>query len=193
LLAGFVEGDADGFDAAIHHVGGGDDVGSGLGERGGGFGDEGYAGVVFDGIVVTVAGDEAAVAVGGVLTEADVGDEDEGIEGTVLFEGAEALLDDALFVPGAGALFVFGFGEAEEEEATDAEGGAGLGLFEGFVKREVEDAGHGGDLAADAFTGAEEEGVDEGGGAEMGLADEGTEGLGAAKTPHAGCGEVHDF
>ena len=58
------------------------------------------------------------------------------------------------------AMLVFFGGKAEEQEAANAERGAGFGFLHGFVDGEVEDAGHGGDLAADAFAFAEEERVD---------------------------------
>ena len=46
---------------------------------------------------------------------------------------------------------------------------------------------------ADALAGAEEERIDEGGGAQMGLADERAQGFGAAQAAHASDGEVHEF
>ena len=72
--AGVVQRGADGGDAAVHHVGRGDDVGAGLGVGDGGAGEQRQRGVVVD-----LAGrrDDAAVAVRGVLAEADVGDDDE--------------------------------------------------------------------------------------------------------------------
>ena len=126
---GGVEGGADGFDAAVHHVGGGDDVGSGLGEGGGGaWRGGGRWNRCRSWKWSPSSGDDAAVAVGGVLAEADVGDGDEGVEGAVGLEGAEALLDDALGVLGAGGLLILRLGQAEEEQAAEAEGGAGSRL-----------------------------------------------------------------
>ena len=107
---GGVERGADGFDAAVHHVGGGDDVGAGGGEGDGGAGEEWEGGVVVDVVVAwifqaagwifgaagAIVNDDAAVAVGGVLAEADVGDEDERVDRAGGFEGAEGLLDDSL-------------------------------------------------------------------------------------------------
>jgi len=49
-----------------------------------------------------------------------------------------------------------------------------------LVDGEVEDAGHGGDFAAYALAGADEEGVDEVAGLKGGFTDEGAKGLGAA-------------
>ena len=114
-----------------------------------------------------------------------------GVERAIGFEGAQALLDDAVVGVGAGGEVIFCGGQAEEEKAAEAERGAGFGFLEGLVDGEVEDAGHGGDFLADAFAGAEEERIDERAGMEMGLADEGAQGRGAAETAHAGDGEVH--
>ena len=72
-----VEGAADGGDAAVHHVAGGDDVGSGAGLADGGAGEQIEGGVVLDLEAVAGFDDHAAVAVAGVLAEADVGDEDQ--------------------------------------------------------------------------------------------------------------------
>jgi hypothetical protein len=68
------------------------------------------------------------VAVAGVLAEADVCDEDQLFGGWRLFEGAEALLNDAVFVPCAGALLVLGLGQAEEQQSAEAEAGGFFGL-----------------------------------------------------------------
>ena len=138
-----------------------------------------------------IGDDDAAVAVVGVLAEADVGDEDEGVEARDCLEGAESLLDDALLGIGSGGVGIFFGGKAEEEQAAEAESGAGFGFFDGFVDGEIEDAGHGGDFLADAFAGTDKERVDEGGRGEMGFADEGAQRRSAAETAHAGDGEVH--
>jgi hypothetical protein len=87
-----------------------------------------------------VAGDNSAVAVRGVLAEADVGDEDKGVEGAIGFKGAQALLDDAVGCVGTGSEVVLFSGKAEEEQAAEAKRGAGFGLFDGLVDGEVEDA-----------------------------------------------------
>ena len=92
------------------------------------------------------------------------------------FERAQALLDDAVVVVCAGALLVLGFGQAEEQQAAQAEARGLLGLADGFVDGEVEDAGHGADRAADALAGAEKEGIDQVAGVDGGLADQGAQG-----------------
>ena len=133
------------------------------------------------------------MAVRGVLAEADVGDEHERFRGGGLLERAQAALHDAVVDPGAGAVLVFFGGKAEEQEAADAECGAGLGFLHGFVDGEVEDAGHGGDFAANAFALAEEERVDEGAGVQVRLAHERTHGRCGAQPPQPCRGKVHGF
>ncbi len=64
---------ADRADAAVHHVGRGDQVGAGLGVGEGGVGEEAEGGVVVN---ATRGIEHAAVAVGGVGAEANVGDDD---------------------------------------------------------------------------------------------------------------------
>ena len=188
-----VEGGADGFDAAVHHVAGGDDVGPGLGEGDGGLGEQGEGCVVLDGVAQGrhLVRDDSAVAVRGVLAEADIGDEDEPVEGAIGFEGAQALLDDAVGCVGAGGKVVLFRGKAEEEQAAEAKRGAGFGLLQRLVDGEVEDAGHGGDLFAHTLAGAEEERIDERAGMEMRLADERAQGWSAAQTAQTCGGKVH--
>ena len=81
--AGRVERVADGGDAAVHHVAGRDDVGAGLGEAMTAvWASSSSGGVVVDVVMRRrLADDDAAVAVAGVLAEADVGDEDERLRG----------------------------------------------------------------------------------------------------------------
>ena len=49
------------------------------------------------------------------------------------FEGAQALLDDAVVCVRAGGETSFVGGQAEEEQAAEAEGGAGFGFFYGLI------------------------------------------------------------
>ena len=131
------------------------------------------------------------MAVGCVLAEADVGDEDQRIELVVALERAQALLRDAVGGVGSAGLLVLGVGQAEEKQAAETERGAGFRFLHRLVDGEVEDAGHGGDFLADAFAGADEDGLNERGGGEVGFADEGAQGFGAAETAQARGGEVH--
>ena len=133
------------------------------------------------------------MAVRGVLAEADVGDEHERLCGGALLERAQAALHDAVVDPGAGAVLVFFGGKAEEQEAANSKPGAGFGFLHGFVDREVEDAGHGGDLAADAFALAEEERVDERAGVQVRFAHERTHRRCRAQAPQPCRGKVHKY
>ena len=99
---------------------------------------------------------DAAVAVAGVLAQADVGDEDQLFRGARLLERAQRLLHDAVFVPGAGGLFVFAFRQAEEQQAADAQLRGFFGLAHRLIHGEIEDAGHGADGVAHALAGADE-------------------------------------
>ena len=78
-------------------------------------------GVVFNFPFVAVFCDCPAVAVAGVLAQADVGDEHELLCRAGLFQRAKSLLHDAIVGPGAGGLLVFRFRQAEEKQAADAE------------------------------------------------------------------------
>ena len=81
---------ADGGDSAVHHVAGSDDVGSGSGERDGGFGEQMQGGIVLDFVILAVFFHDSAVAVRGVFAEADVGYEDELLCGGGLLERSQA-------------------------------------------------------------------------------------------------------
>ena len=182
---------ADGGDAAVHHVAGGDDVCAGLGLADGGAGQEFEGGVVVDFEAVAAFNDDAAVAVAGVLAETDVGDEDQLPGGVGAAQGAQGLLNDAAFFPCAGAVLVLGFGQAEEQEAAEAEAGGFFGFEDGFVDGEVEDAGHGADFFAYAFAGADEQGVDQVAGLKDRFAHQGAHGGAAAEAAHTHLRESH--
>ena len=82
-------------------------------------------------------------------------------------------------------------GQAEEQQAAEAEAGGFFGFADGFVDGEVEDAGHGADFAADAFAGADKEGVDQVAGLKDGFAHQGAHGVAAAKAAHPHLRETH--
>ena len=92
--------------------------------------------------------DDAAVAVAGVLAEADVGDDEE--RGVGLLEGAHRLLDDAVGRVGLTGLLVLRRGYAEEEDGGNAELAQLLGLGGKLVDGELRLAGHRRDGVADA-------------------------------------------
>ena len=103
--AGFDEFEFDGADAAVVHVRGSDAVGACFGV---GHGDVADA-VDGQGVVETaVVAEDAAVAVGGVFAEADVGDDEE--VGEAAAEEADGLDDGAVGVVGGGAEGIFDVG-----------------------------------------------------------------------------------
>jgi len=101
--------------------------------------------IVVDGKAVPSFDHDAAVAMAGVLTEADVGDKDELFGCGGLFERAQALLHNAVFVPRAGCLFILCIREAKEQQAADAELRCLFGFAQRFVDGEIEDSRHGTD------------------------------------------------
>ena len=141
-------------------------------------------------VVVDLAvADEAAVAVRGVLAEADVGDHDQ--FGVGLLQRPHRHLHDALVVVGAGAGLVLGGGDAEEQDRADP-GGGDLGRLRDQLRdREALDARHRLDLLADPLAGDDEGGLDQVLRGELGLADEAAQGLGAAQAAHACGGKCH--
>ena len=122
---------ADRADAAVHHVARRDGVGAGFDVADGRPREQLERLVVRD---LAVA-DHAAVAVRGVLAEADVGDEDE-----LRVLGAhrpQRPLDDPVLVPGARALVVLLLGHAEEEQRLAAERGELARLGDEILDREA--------------------------------------------------------
>ena len=179
-----VERSAQGLDAAIHHVRGGDDVNAGLGLGDGGFGQKVERGIVDDLVLGLGSGavhlfDDAAVAVRHVLAQADVSHDDQVGDGGL--DGAGGPLHDAVFGPGSGGDLVFRLRQAEENDGGDAEGMDLAAFLDRLIDGEVEDAGHGADRLADAFAGTDEERIDEAGGSKPGLAHERAQGFGAAQ------------
>ena len=91
LVASFVESLTHGGDTAVHHIGGRDDVGTGLGEGDSLTAEIGERGIIVHGVVVV---EDTAVAVIGVLAHTDICDDDE--VGQSGLEGADTLLYDAV-------------------------------------------------------------------------------------------------
>ena len=184
-VALLVELVADRADPAVHHVAGRDHVGAGLGVGDRGLGEQLDRDVVVD---LAVA-DEAAVAVRGVLAEADVGDHGQVRVG--LLQRPDGHLDDALVVVGARARLVLVGGDAEEQDRADA-GGGDLGrLGDQLGDREALDAGHRVDVLADALAGDDEQRLDQVRGRQVGLADQVAQRLGAPQAAQACGGERH--
>lgn len=115
--ASFDEFELDGADAAIVHVGRGDAMGAGFG-----IGHCDVADAVDGELIVkaAVVAEDAAVAVGGVFAEADVGNDEELRKAGA--EEADGLDDGALWVVGGCAEGVFGAGgdgHAEEDDGSE--------------------------------------------------------------------------
>ena len=85
----------------------------------------------------------------------------------------------------------FDVGQAKKQQPADAEAGGFFRFAHGFVDRKVEDAGHGTDGSADAFSRANKERVYEVARIERSLADKRTELLSSAQPAHAIFGETH--
>lgn len=128
---GFDEFELDGPDAAVVHVGRCDAVGSGIGIGHGDVADS----VDGEGVVKTaVIAQDAAMAVRGVFTEADIGDDEEA--GEAAAQEADGLDDGALGVVGGGAEGVFdvgAHGHAEENYGFQAFADEGLEVGDYFV------------------------------------------------------------
>ena len=105
--------------------------------------DELDARVVVD---VAVRVDQAAVAVVGVLAEADVGHDEQ--LGMRLLDRARRELDDALVVVGARALGVLAVGDPEEQDGRQAERLRGARLLDGRRDAQAVDARQRGDRLA---------------------------------------------
>ena len=132
-----VELRADGRHASVHHVGGRDDVDPGPRVRDRGPRQQRQRGVVVD---ATVA-DHAAVAVRGVLVQADVGHDEESRR--CALERADRLLEGPALVPRLASRFVFSLRDSEEDDARYAERLDLLRVGDGLVRREAFDARQG--------------------------------------------------
>lgn len=157
--AGFDELQLDGLDPAVVHVRGRNAMRAGLGVR-----DRDVANTV-DGqriVEAPVFPQDAAVPVGGVLAEADVGDDEEGGEAGA--EDADGLDDGAGLVVGCGAQGVFdvrGAGDAEEDHGAETLADEGFEVWDELVDAPAGLAWEGGDQGF-LFCGiGDEKGVDE--------------------------------
>ena len=180
-----VERVADGGDAAVHHVAGGDDVGAALGVR------DRHLGEQLEGDVVEhlTLLDHAAVPVVGVLAEAHVGDDHQFRE--LVLDGADGHLHDALVVVGAGGGGVLVRRDAEQQDRLDAEPDHLAHLGQHVADGELVAAGHRRDGVLDVLAGDDEQRVDEVVELQLRLAHQVPDGGGAAQAPHAVAGVVH--
>ena len=94
-----------------------------------------------------------------VLAQADVGHHDE--VAALGADGPHRLLDDAVLGVSLAALRVLGRRQPEEDHSADPETLHLARLARGLVGGEMEAAGEGGDLLADAFAGHDEQRIDQ--------------------------------
>ena len=176
-----VEGVADRGDAAIHHVGGRDDVGPGGRVR------NRRPHELLDGRIVgdLIVDEDPAVAVIGVFAQADVGD-DQHLRQLAL-ERPDRRLHGRLRIVSGRPDVVLLIRQPEEQHAPDAVRPRRPRLCHRLVDREVEDAGHRADLPAHAFTGADEQREHQRVGRETGFADERPHGVGSAEPAKPAC------
>ena len=178
---------ADGGDLAVHHPARRGDVGAGVGLRDRGPGVELEGGVVVD---VAVGADDAAVAVVGVLVDAEVGDEHH-LVADLGAQVGERELHDAVGIPGAGALGVLVGGHAEEDHAGDAEGGELADLLAERLAGVLHHAGQAGDRLRLGDALPHEQRRDQVVDGDAGLGDEAAQGRGAAQPAEPALGEGH--
>lgn len=168
--AALVEGLADDADAAIHHIGGGDDIDAGLGVEDGHTCEHGDGGVIFD--IGLVGIENAIVTVRGVGIEGDIGDDEE--FGEVFFELSDGAKDECFGVEGLFAVggFEGGIDAGEESDGAYPELVKRAALFEEVAVAEAMLSREGIDRFTTGFLVEDEEGLDEIGRLEDGFADE---------------------
>lgn len=191
--AGLIEVEADCADAAIHHIGRGDEVGTGLGLE------DGHAGEDLDGAVIidllSIEGEDPIMAMGSVGIEGDIGPDLDLRE--VLFEEADGAEEEGFGVEGLIAFrgFKGRLEGGEEGDGVDAEGEEAFGFVEQIGKVEAMLARHGFDGFGGAVAIDEEEGLDELARVQGGFADHGANGFGAAEAARARgtVGDCHEL
>src|SRR5438105_1048875 len=139
-----VERLADGADAAVHHVRRCDHVRARLDVRHRGAREQLERGIVLHRTVL----DHTAVAVAGVLAEADVGDHEQ--VGHGVLHGPHRLLHDAVLRVGLRPAWILLRGDAEQQHARNAHARGVLALLDQLVDREAMLAGHRRDRLAHA-------------------------------------------
>ena len=127
--------------------------------------------------------DHAAVAVGGVLVQADVRDDEDLRD--FLLQPPDGLLHGRPLVPGFAARLVLPLRNPEEDHRRHSQGSKLLRLRHGLVRRQAQDAGQRGDLLPQSLPVADEEPRDEAVGREARLAHERAQSRRPAKAPQA--------
>ena len=124
---------ADGQHAAVHHVRGGHDVGSGPGVGHGGSGQQVERGVVEHATCAVAFADQPAVAVRGVFAQTHVGNHHQ--IGPVFLEQTHGPLHNAVFGVSSAAPGIFGCGDAEQQHGFEARAHGLAHLFFQFGQR----------------------------------------------------------
>ena len=119
FVAVFIQDFPNGGNPAIHHIRGGHHIRSCLDVGQGGFAQNRQGFVIVHGMTM----DNAAVAVVGVLAHAHIGDHI--ALGISSLDGADALLDNAVGIPGGGAAGVLVGGNTKEQHPADTGGHTG--------------------------------------------------------------------
>jgi hypothetical protein len=131
------------------------------------------------------------VAVARVLAQAKIGDHDQ--VGVRLLDRSGRELDDALVVPGAGALLVLARRKPEQEDGRDPQRCRLPGLVDGVRDGKPVDARHRLDRFAPVDPVSHEHRVDEIGGIQARLAHEAAQGTGRAQPAQTGLREGHGY
>ncbi len=153
---------------------------------------EGLGGEQLQGLVVVDVAvlDHAAVAVVGVLAQADIGDH--GQLRNLGLDGADGLLDDAGVAVGVLAHGVLGFGDAEQDDRRNAElvdfPGFGHDVLDGLLV----DPRHGRDLLLDPLAEGAEHRIDQVVDPQVGFTDHAPQVGGAAQATAAVFRKEHD-
>ena len=189
-MAALVERAADARDPPVHHVARRHDVGPGARVDERHLGQDLDRRVVVDlPLAVLALAQDPAVAVVGVLVDADVGHDDEA--GRCLLHRLDGARDRTVGVEAARPARVLRLGETEEEDTANP---SFVGLFRvrrGGPHRKLRDARHRPDGAGLVEGGVEEEGPDEVARGEVRLPDEGAQGGGRSQAARAVEGEGH--
>ncbi len=143
-------------------------------------------------VVIHIAIDDfSAMAVAGVLAVADVGDHQQ--LGHRALHGAHGALHDPVVGVGFRRRFVFVFRDAEQNHAAEAEPLGLFALLHQLIDRKLVIAGHGADLSADSFTGADEQRQDQMRRVEVSLSNQPAHRLGYAQAAFAVNWKRHYF
>ena len=152
----FVQSFANDADAAVHHVGGSDDVGTGARVRDGLLGKDFERGIVGHFAVF----DDAAMAVVGVFAQANIGDDQTDFS-LALRMASMARCTTPSAAMRAGAARIFLLGQPEQNHARNAERFDFAAFFDNLIGGLLKHAGHGADFLAHFLPGADKHRIDQ--------------------------------